>query len=104
MLSFDVLGKFSPSGKSIGVSGAFLNRAAMWTIILVGGCEVCLKISDRIERFLDRASMNIAPARLDNVHEMGMPSFDVSVKFVFPRKSKRATNIAGIRAFKCTFL
>jgi hypothetical protein len=104
MLSFDVLGKFSPSGKSIGVSGAFLNRAAMWTIILVGGCEVCLKISDRIERFLDRASMNIAPARLDNVHEMGMPSFDVSVKFVFPRKSERTTGAARIRAVECAFL
>lgn len=62
MLSFDVVGEFSPNGKSIGVSVAFLNWAAMWTTILVRGCEVCLKIFDRIERFLDHASMNIAPA------------------------------------------
>jgi hypothetical protein len=104
MLSFDVVDKFSPSGKSIGVSGAYLNRAAMWTIMLVRGCEVCLKIFNRIERFLDRASMNIAPVGLDNVHKMRMPSFDVSVKFVFPRKSERITGAARIRAVECAFL
>jgi hypothetical protein len=104
MLSFDVVDKFSLSGKSIGVSSAFLNRAEIWTIILVRGCEVCLKIFNRIERFLDRASMNIAPMGLDNVHEIGVPSLDVIVKFVFPRKSERTTNAAGIRTVECAFL
>jgi hypothetical protein len=104
MLSFDVLDKFSPSGKSIVVSGAFLNRAVMWAMIFVRGCEVCPKIFNRIERFLDRASMNITPVGLDNVHDMGMPSFDVSVKFVFPRKSERTTGAARIRAVECAFL
>ena len=103
MLSFDVLDKFSPSGKSIIISGAFLNRAAMWTIMLVRGCEVCMKIFNRIERFLDRASMNIAPVGLDNVHKTGMPSFDVSIKFVFPRKSERTTGAARIRAVEWVF-
>jgi hypothetical protein len=104
MFSFDVLVKFFQSGESIAVSGAFLDRAAMWAINLVHGCEVCLTIFNRIERFLDRASMNIASVGLDNVHEMGMPSFDVIVKFVFPRKSEKTTGAARIRAFECTIL
>jgi hypothetical protein len=104
MFSFDVLVKFFQSGESIAVSGAFLDRAAMWAINLVHGCEVCLTIFNRIERFLDRASMNIASVGLDNVHEMGMPSFDVIVKFVFPGKSEKTTGAARIRAFECTIL
>ena len=104
MLSFDMLGKLSPSGESIAVSGAALNRAVMWTIMFVRSHEVRLKIFDSIKRFLDRTSMNIASAGLDNVHEMGMPSFDVSVKFVFTRKSKRGTSAARIWALKIVFL
>lgn len=104
MLSFDVLDKLSPSGESIIVSGAFLNRAVMWAMMLVRGCEVCLKIFNRIEGFLDCASMNIASAGLGNVHEMGMPTFDVSVKFVFPRKSESTTGAARIRAVECASL
>ena len=104
MLSFDVLDKLSPSGESIIVSGAFPNRAVMWAMMLVRGCEVCLKIFNRIERFLDCASMNIASAGLGHVHEMGMPTFDMSVKFVFPRKSERTTGAARIRAVECASL
>jgi hypothetical protein len=104
MLSFDIVNKFSLSSKSISILVIFLNRAVMWTIILMRDCEVCLKIFNRIKRFLDYISMNIALIGLHNIYKIRMPSLDVLVKFVFPRKSKRATNIAGIRAFKCTFL
>jgi hypothetical protein len=92
MFSFDVFDKFFQSGESIAVSGAFLDRAGIWAIF------------NRIERFLDRASMNIASFGQDNVHEMGMPSFDVIVKFIFPRKSEKTTGAARIRAFECTIL
>jgi hypothetical protein len=104
MLSFDVLDKSSPSGESIVVCGAFLNWAAIWAIMLVCDCVVSLKIFNRIERFLDRACMNIASVGLDNVHEMGMPSFDVRVKFVLPRKSERTTGAARLRTVECAFL
>jgi hypothetical protein len=76
----------------------------MWAIILVCGCVVCLKIFNRIEMFLDHVSMNTASAGMDNVHEMGMPSLGVSVKFVFPQKSERTTSAARIKTVECPFL
>jgi hypothetical protein len=48
--------------------------------------------------------MNIASAGLDIVYEMGMPSFDVIVKFIFAWKSDRTTRAAGIRALEFVFL
>jgi hypothetical protein len=104
MLSFDVLDKSSPTGESIVVCGAFLNRAVIWAIMLVCDCVVSLKIFNRIERFLDHACINIASEGLDNVHEMGMPSIDMRVKFILPRKSERTTGAARIRTVECVFL
>lgn len=88
MLCFDMLNKSSPSGESFVVSGAFPNGTAMWATTLVYGHEVCLKIFNRIEKCVDRTSINIASAGLNNVHKIGMPSSDVIIKFVFPRKSE----------------
>lgn len=83
MLNFDVFDELSPSGESIAVSGAILDHAVIWAAIFMQGLEVCLKIFDSIERLLGRTSMNIASAGLDIIHEMGMPNFDVSIKFIF---------------------
>lgn len=104
MFSFDVLAKSSLSGESIIVSGTFLDRAVMWSIILVRGCEMCLKIFNRIKRFLGRAPMNTASSRSDIIYKMGMSNFDVSVKFVFPWKSGRTASAARIRTVECVFL
>jgi len=104
MLSFDVLDKFSPNGESIVVLGTFLNWAAMWAMVLVHDCEVRLEIFNRIERFLDRASMDIASAGLYIIHEVGMSSFNVDVKFVFSRKSDRTAGAARIRTVEIVFL
>lgn len=103
MLIFDMVDKLSPNGKSIAVSGACLNRAVMWAIMFVRSREVHLKILDSIERFPDRTSMNIASAGLDSAHEMGMPGFDVSIKFVFSQKSEKGTGAARIRALEFAF-
>ena len=104
MLNFDMFDELSRSGEPIAMPSAILNRAAMRAINFMRSREVLLQIFDTVERSLDGTAMNIASVGLDNVHKVGMPSFDVSVKFVFAQKSDIGTSAAWIRTIKLAFL